>query len=147
MCCCLVVNSHPTLCDPMDCSTTNSSALLYLLDFAQIHVHWVGYAIQFSSFAAPFSISSQSTSKSGPFSMSWCFASGSQSIGVLASASVLRLNIQGWFPIGLFGLMSLPSEGLSRVLSSTRIQKHQFFRARPSLYSSSDICTWLLLRT
>ena len=85
-----------------------------------------------SSFAAPFSFSPQSTPKSGPFSMSWCFLSGSQGIGALASASVLPLNIQGWFPIGPFGLMSLPSEGLS-VLSSTTIRKHQFFRAQSSL--------------
>ena len=56
-----------------------------------------------------------------------------QSIGVSASASVLPMNIQGWFPRGLTGLMSLQSKGLSRVFSSTTVQKHQFFGAQPSL--------------
>ena len=62
--------------------------------------------------------------------MNWLFASDGQSIG--ASASVLPMNIQGWFPLGLIGLISLQSTGLSRVFSSTTIQKHQIFTAQPS---------------
>jgi len=59
-------------------------------------------------------------------------------------ASVLPMNIQGWFPLELTGLISLQFKGLSRVFSSTTIQKHQFFGAQPSLWSNSLICTWLL---
>ena len=59
--------------------------------------------------------------------MNRLFASGGQSIGASGSASVLPMNIQGWFPLGLTGLIFLQSKGLSRVLSSTTVQKHQFF--------------------
>ena len=72
------------------------------------------------------------------------FASGGQSIGVSASASVLPINIQDWFPLGWTGLISLQSKGLSRVFSNTTVQKHQFFGSQLSLYSSSHIRTWLL---
>ena len=60
-----------------------------------------------------------------------------------SSATVLPMNIQDWFPLGLTGLISLQSKGLSRVFSSTTIQKHQFFSIQPSLWSNSHICTWL----
>ena len=73
---------------------------------------------------------------SGSFLRSQFFASSGQSIGALASASVLPMNIQDWFPLGLTSLISLLSRGLSRVFSST-IQKHHFFGAQPSLWSSS----------
>ena len=69
----------------------------------------------------------QSFPASGSFPVSWLFTSGGQSIGVSAAASVFPMNIQGWFPLGLTGLISLQSKGLSRVLSSTTVQKHQFF--------------------
>ena len=78
------------------------------------------------------------------FLMSQFFASGGQSIGVSASVSVVPMNIQGWFPLGWTSLISLLSKGLSRVSSSTTIQKHQIFRVQPSLWSKSHICTWLL---
>ena len=65
------------------------------------------------------------------------------STGVSASASVLPMNNQDWFPFGLIGLISLPSKGLSRVFSNTTVQKHQFFHAQPSLWSTSHIHTWL----
>ena len=74
--------------------------------------------------------------------MSRLLLSGGQSIG--ASAPVLSKNIQGWFPLGLSGLITLLSKGLSRVFSSTTVQNHQFFCAQPSLWSSSHICMWLL---
>ena len=78
---------------------------------------------------------------SGTFPMSWLFTSGGQSIG--ASASILPMSIQGWFPLGLTGLISLQSKELSRVFSSITFQKHQFFGIQPSLWSSS--CnSWLL---
>ena len=80
-----------------------------------------------SSFVVPFSSCLQSFPASGSFQMSQFFTSGGQSIGVSALASVLRMNIQGWFPLGWTGWISLQSKGLSRVFSSTTVQKHQFF--------------------
>ena len=72
------------------------------------------------------------------------FTSGGQSIRASALASVLPMNIQGWFPLGLTYLISLQSKGLSRLFSSTTVQKHQFFGAQSSLWSNSHICTRLL---
>ena len=80
----------------------------------------------------------------GSFPMSQFFTSGSQSIGVSASTSVLPMNIQDWFPLGLTVWISLQSKGLSRVFSNTTVQKHQFFSAQLSLQSNSHIHTWLL---
>ena len=88
----------------------------------------------------------QSFPASGLLPMSWLFASGGQSIGVSASASVLPVTIQGWFPLGLTGLVSLQSKGLSGVFSSTTVRKHQVFGAQPSLRSNSHIRTWPLER-
>ena len=76
-----------------------------------------------SSSVAPFSSHLQSCPASGSFQMSQFFTSGGQSIGVSASASVLPMNIQDWFPLGLTGLISLKSKGLSRVFSKTKFQK------------------------
>ena len=76
------------------------------------------------------------------FQVSQLFASGGQSIG--ASASVLSTNIQGWFPLGLTGLIFLLSKGFSRVFCNTKVWKHQFFSAQPSIWSNSHICIWLL---
>ena len=90
----------------------------------------------------PFSSYPQSFSASGSFPMSQLFTSGDQSIGT--SASVLPMNIQGWFPLGWTGLIFLLSKGLSRVFSSTTVRKHQFFGIQYSLWSSSHIHTWLL---
>ena len=95
-----------------------------------------------SSSVTSFSSYPQSFSASASFLMSRLFASGGQSIG--ASASVLPVNIQGWFPLGLTGLTSLLFKGLSRVFSSTTVRKHRFFSAQPSLWSNSHIHTWLL---
>ena len=81
---------------------------------------------------------------SGSFPKSWLFASGGQSTGASASATVLPINIQGWFPLGLAGLISLQSKGVSRVFSSTTVWMHQFFGAQLFLLSSSHIHTWLL---
>ena len=80
----------------------------------------------------------------GSFPISRLFTSNGQSIGASASASIFPMNIHDWFPLGLTGLISLLSKGLSRVFSSTIIQKHQFFGAQPFLCSNSHICTWLL---
>ena len=92
----------------------------------------------------PFSSHLQSFPASGSFQMSQFFASGGHSIGVSASASVLPMNIQDWFPLGWTGWISLQSKRLSRVFSNTTVQKHQFFSTQLSLQSSSHIHTWLL---
>ena len=86
-----------------------------------------------SSSVVPFSYCLQSFPASGSFPRSQFFSSGGQSIGVLASESILPMNIQDWFPLELTGLISLESKGLSRVFSNTTVQKHQFFGARLSL--------------
>jgi len=86
----------------------------------------------------------QSFPASGSFLISQFFASGGQSIGASASASVLPVNIQDWFPLGWIGLISLLSKGLSRIISNTTVQKHQFFSTQPSLWSNSHIPTWLM---
>ena len=86
-----------------------------------------------SSSAIPFSSCLQSFPASGSFPMSHFFASGGQSIGVSASTSVLPMNIQDWFSLGLTGWISLLSKGLSRIFSNTAVQKHQFFCTQLSL--------------
>ena len=114
----------------MDCSTPGLPVHHQLPEFTQTHVHWVGDAIQPSHPShpvIPFSSCLQYFPPSGSFQMSQFFASGGQSIGVSASASVLPMNIQEWLSLGLTGWISLQSKGLSRVFSSTAVQKHQFF--------------------
>ena len=101
-----------------------------------------------SSSVVPFSSCLQSFPASGSFLMSQSFASGGQSIGVSASASVLPMHTQDWFPLGLTGFISLQSKGLLRVFSNTTVQKHQFLDAQLSLWSnSSHMHTWLLEET
>ena len=86
---------------------------------------------------------SQSFPASGPFPMSQ-FTSGGQSIGTSASASVLPMNIQDWFPLRQIGSISLKSKGLSRVFSNTTVQNHQIFGTQLSLQSNSHIHMGLL---
>ena len=100
-----------------------------------------------SSSVIPFSSCPQSFPALESFPMSQLFASGGLSISWMLSssfASVLPINIQGWFLLVLMGLISLQSKGLSRVFSRTTVPKHQFFGAQPSLWSNSHIHTWLL---
>ena len=133
-----------TLCDPMDYSMPGTSVLLYLPEFAQIRVHWLGDAIQpsplLSSPSPPvFNLSQHQ----GLFQ--WVNSSHQVAKVLelqLQSTSVLPINIQGWFPLGLTGL-TLLSKGLSRVSSNPTVRKHQFFGAQP-LRSNSHIHTWLL---
>ena len=124
-----VAQSCLTLCDPMNCSTPGLPVLLHLSELAQTHIHWVSDAIRTSQPLPPPSPSAQQQGLSqwaGSFPVSWLFASSDQSIGASASASVLPMNTQGWFPVGLTGLISLSKE-LSRAFSSTTVWKHQFF--------------------
>ena len=103
---------------------------------------WCHTIISFS--VVTFSPHFQSFPESVSFQMSQFFASGGQSIGVSASASVLPMNIQDWFSLWWTGLISLQSKGLLRVFSNTTVQKHQFFSTQLSLWSNSHIHTWLL---
>ena len=94
----------------------------------------------------PFSSCSQSLPAYILIPMSWLLASGGQSIGVSASASVLPMNIQGWLSLGLTGLISLLFKGISRVFFSTAVQKHQFFgRSAFSLLFAKSICIYTLM--
>ena len=108
ICCCSVTKSCLALCDPMDCSIPGFPVLHHLPEFAQTYVHRVGEAI--SSTVTPFYFCLQSFPESESFPMSQLFPSGGQSIGASASASVLPINIQGWFPLGLTGLILFPRD-------------------------------------
>ena len=144
-CCCSVTKLCLILCNLVDDSTPDSSVLhlspRVSSDLCPLS-WWCHPTI--SSFVAPFSLCLQSFPASGSFPMSQLFPSGGQSTGTSASTSVLPVNIQGWFPLGLTGLISWQSKGLSRVFSSTTIWKHHFIGAQPSLWSNSHICMWLL---
>ena len=103
---------------------------------------WCHPAISFS--VIPFSSCPQSLPASGSFPMSQLFPWGGQSIGISASASVLPMNTQDWFPLGWTGWIFLQFKGLSRVFSNTTVQKHQFFGPQLSSQSNSHIHTWPL---
>ena len=131
----------PTICDPMNRSMPGLPVHHQLLEFTQTH-WWCHPTISFS--VIPFSSCLQSFPASGSFQMSQLLATGGQSIGVSASASVLSMNTQDWSLLGWTGWMSLKSKGLSRVFSKTTVQKHQFFGAQLSSQSNSHIHTWPL---
>ena len=130
--------SHVWLCDPRDCYTPGFPVFHYLRVGSNSCPlsHWCHPTI--SSSVAPFSSCPLSFPASASFPVSQLFTSGGQNIGA-PSASVLPMNIQGWFPLGLTGLISLQSKGLSRVFSYTTVGKHQFFGAQPSLRSTSHL--------
>ena len=117
-------------------SITNSQSLLKLMSIGSV------IPPTFSSSVIPFSSCLQSFPASGSFHMSQLFASGGQSIGVSASVSFLPMNIQDWFLLIWTSWFSLQSKGLSKVFSTTTVQKHQFFGAQPSSQSKSHIHTW-----
>ena len=155
-CCCSVVHSCLTLCNSMDCSMPGFPVLHHLLEFTLTHVHWVGDAIQpshplsspsppclgfaqllgsvgsfikfekFSIFPTP-----------GSFPVSQLFTSGSQSIGDSASAPVLLMNIQDWFPLGWTGWISLQAKGLSRVFPTPHFKSITSEKALSLLYCST----------
>ena len=148
-CCCSVSWLCPTLCDHMDCSTPGFPVLHHLLELCSNSClsQWCHPTI--SSSVIPFSSRLQSVPASGSFPMSQLFASGGRSIG--ASASVLPMNIQDWFPLRLTGLISLQSKGLSTVFSNSivwrRLEsnlKASILCAQPFLLFSFHIHIWLL---
>ena len=117
-------------------STTVSWSLLKFIPIELV-------MLSVSSSAAHFYFCLQSFPASGSFPMSHLVSSGGQSIGTSASGSVISINIQGWFPVGLTSLFSLQSKRLSRVFSSTTILKHPFFSTQLSLWFNSHIYSWL----
>ena len=126
--------------------TPSLSVPYHLPEFAQVHVHCISDAIQPSHPDTLFSSCPQSFPASGAFPASQLFASGDQNVGASTSASVLPMNIQGWLPLRLTGLISLLSKEVARVFSSTTIRRHQFFGPLSSLQSSSHNYTWPLER-
>ena len=127
--CCLVTTSYSTLCDPKDCSTAGFLVPHYLLEFAQIHVHWAGDTFKPSHLLPPVLLLPSAFPRVRVFLKDWLFASGGQSVRASASTAPLPMSTQGWFSVGFTGLISLQSKELSRVFSSTTVWKHQFFGA------------------
>ena len=118
----------------MDCSTPGLPVLHHLPEFAQAHLHWVNDAIQSSHPLLSSSLVLNLSQHQGL--LQTVFSSGGRSTGVSASALVLPMNIQGWLPLELTGLILL-SRGLSSTFSSTKIWKCQFFGIQRSLWSNS----------
>ena len=140
-CCCSVVQSCPTLCNPMDCSTPGLPVhhqLPSLLKLMSIESVMPSNPL---ILCRPLLLLPSIFPTIRVFANESGLAFGGQSIGI--SASVLPMNIQGWFPWGWTGLIFLQSKGLSGVFSNT-IRKHQFFGIQPSLWSNSHSHTWLL---
>ena len=123
-CCCSVAQSCPALCDSMNCSLPGFPILHYLPEFAQTHVYWVGDTIQPSH---PLLFPSPALSLSQNQGLFQWTGSSHQVAEVLELQHVLPMNIQGWFPLGFTGLISLLSNGLSRTFSSIAFRKHRFF--------------------
>ena len=131
----------------MNCSKPGLPVLHQLPELAQTHCSWSRWCHPTTLYSIiPFSSCLQSFPASGSFPMSQFFASGGQSIGASASASVFPVNFQGWSSLGLTGLISLLSKGLSRVFSSTTAWKRQFLDTQPFLWSNSHIHTHLLAK-
>ena len=129
-----VTQSRPSLWDPMDCSMPRppGPSLSPEVYPSSCPLHqWCHPVISFSDTL----FCRQSTPASETFPMSWLFTSDDQNIGASASASVLPMSIQGWFPLRLTGLISLLCKGLSGVFSSTTVWRHHFFVILPSLWS------------
>ena len=127
----------------MDCSMPGFLEFHNILQYAQTHVHCVCDAIQSSHpLSPPFPPAFKFSQALRSFSMSWLFASGDQSVGTSDSASVLPMNSQDWFLLGLTSLISLLTKGLSWIFSSTVVQKHEFFGTQSSLRSCSHILPW-----
>ena len=143
--CCSVTKLCQTLCNCMDCSIPGFSVLHYLLEFTQIHIHWVSDTIQPSHPLSPPSPPALTLSQhQGLFQWVSALPQVAKGLELQLQHQSFPVNMQGWFPLELTGLISLQSKGLSRVISSTTVQRHQFFSAQPSLWSNSHTCTWLL---
>ena len=140
---CSVPQLYLTLCDPMDCSMPRFPVHHQLLELIQTDVHQFSDAIQPSHpLSSPFPPAFNLSQHQGLYQWVGSSHKVAKVLGVSTSVSVLPNK--GWFPLWLTDLISLQSMGLSKVFSSTTVQKYQFFGAQPSLWSNSHICTWLL---
>ena len=139
--CCSVAQLFSTLCETMDITFTISWRLLKLMSIESVMPsnHFI--------LCHPLDSCLQSSPVSGSFPMNELFPSGGQSIGASASASGLPMDIQDWFLLGLTGLISLQSKGLSRIFSNTTVWKHQFFGLKRSWFSIKfvEAMKWLNL--
>ena len=135
---CLTLWSHALQHDRLPCASPNPGAYSNSCPLSQ----WCHPTILSS--VVPFSFCLKSFPASASFQISLFFASGGQNIRVSILASVLPMNIQDWFPLGLTDWIFLQSKGLSIFFSNITVQKHQFFSAQSSLWSNSHIHTWLL---
>ena len=132
----------------MDCSTLGFLVLHHLPEFAQTHAHWVSDAIQpSSSSVTPFSSCLRSFPASGSFPVSWLFISGSQSTGASASVSVLPMNIQGWCPLGLTGLISIQSKEITCIISLLTLNASSQLSRRHRTQQTNSWGTLVLKRT
>ena len=145
-CYCSLTQSCLTLCDPIDCITLGLPISNRLLKFFQVHVNCMSEGIQPSHPLSLFLLLPSIIPNIEDFLISQLFASDDQNTGVSASAPVLPVNIQGWCPLRLPGLISLLSNALSGVFSCTTVQRHQFFGILPSLWSSFHNYMWPLGR-
>ena len=129
----------PTLCNLMDiCQSSLSSTISQsLLKFIFIELVMFSNHLVLCHPSSPFALNL--SQHLGSFPMSRLFTSGGQSIGTSASATVLPMNTQGWFLLGLTGLISLLSKGLWRVFSRTTVQNHQLFGTQTSLWFNTHI--------
>ena len=127
-----IAQSCPNFCNPMDCSMSGFPVYYQLPLLTQTHVHRVSDATHLN-LCHPLFLLSSSFPASGFLKMSQFFISVGQSIGISALASVLPMNIQDWFPLGLSGWISMQSKGLSRVFSNNTVQKHQFLGTQLSI--------------
>ena len=141
-CCCSIAKSCPISCNAMTCSMPGFPT--FIMSPSLLSILGIESVIPFNHLILchPILLLASVFPRIRSFPVSLLFASGGQSIGASASPSVLPMNIQGWFPLSLIGLISLLSKGLSRVFSSNTFWKHQFFSTQlcdPTLTS-----TWLL---
>ena len=143
-CCCSVARLFQLSATPWTASHQASLSITICQSLLRLTPIELVMPFTISSSVTLFSFCLQSIPASGSFPVRQLFASGGQSIGASGSASVLPMNIQGWFPLGLTVLITLQYKGLSRVFSSTTVWKHQFFGTQPSLWSNPHIQTWLL---
>ena len=138
--------SHVRICDPMDCSTPGFP--VFTISWSPLRFTSIESVMPSKHLILCRSLSCSQSFSVLSFPTNQLFTSSGQSIGAWASAlaSVLPMNIQHWFPLGLTGLLSLKSRDFQGSFSYTTVWKHQFLVTQPSLWSSSHIHMWLLER-
>ena len=138
-CCCSVAQLWPALCDHMECSMPDFLVLHHLTEIVKCIctelVMWSNHLI----LCRPLLLLPSTMPSMRVFSNESALPIRWLKYWSFTSASVLPRNIQGWFPLGFTGLISVQSKGLSRVFHNITVQKHRFFGAQPSLWSNSHI--------